>query len=128
MRGNLYWFKVIGAGLAGLVILVVAGSTVWYRMTYHVWPGQAASAVIHWCGRDYENSDPRPQTWTQVSRQAGHSLQTVGYYPPLGVRQRLFTAPSPGSRQSISSLPCAVIVYLRLAPNRYLTYTLEGGP
>jgi hypothetical protein len=55
----------------------------------------------------------------------------VGGYPPLGPQRQLFAAVTPDSqRYALGSppLPCPMIVYLRIAPNRYLPYSIEGGP
>lgn len=42
------------AAALAVVLLAAAGVTIWYRGTYHIWPGQAAGSRVHWCGRDYE--------------------------------------------------------------------------
>jgi hypothetical protein len=116
----------IGAGLLALVVV----AAIWYRQTYSVWPGQAASARVHWCGRNYENAGGPPKTWQQISSPARSPIRPVGRYPPLGwSRQELFAAVPPAQRASVSPPPpCAPIVYLRTGPNNYRPYRLAGGP
>lgn len=120
------WRNTVGTGAACLLIVGLLG-TLWYRATYHVWPGGGIPTVVHWCGRDYERGLSRPQTWTQVTAQAPVAVKAVGYYPPLSPGRLLLagtgnvTNPPPGQ-------VCAMIVYLRTSPGRYQAYTLEGGP
>jgi len=114
-----------------VLVVVAAALAFMYRITYNVWPGQAASGRVHWCGRDYENFGGPPLTWSQVSSQVRLPVRSVGKYPPLSWSgQELFAATTPlAQRDSVSPpLPCAVIVYLRTASDRYQPYTLEGGP
>src|SRR5215469_4535841 len=59
----------IAVGTLSLIVIVAASLAVRYRVTYNVWPGQAADARVHWCGRDYENFGGQPLTWGQVSAQ-----------------------------------------------------------
>lgn len=121
----------ITSAFLALAVLAAGGIATWYRQTYNVWPGQGASARVHWCGRDYENFGGPPQTWQHISSQQRSAISPVGQYPPLGwSRQELFAAvTSPAQRGSVSPpLPCAVIVYLRTGPGDYQPYSLEGGP
>lgn len=121
----------IASGLLALMVLAAPGIALWYRQTYNVWPGQGASARVHWCGRDYENSGGPLNTWQQISSQERLPIRLVGQYPPLGwSRQGLFAATIPqAQRASVNPpMPCAVIVYLRVEPGGYRAYGLEGGP
>ena len=113
---------------AGLLALAVV-ATIWYRQTYDVWPGQEASARVHWCGRYYENSGGAPKTWPQITSQQRLPIRPVGRYPPLGLsRQELFAATPPEPRASVSPpAPCPATVYLRTGPDDYRTYSLQGG-
>ena len=124
-RGGRLWTGI--AQRAGALVLVVAGIFVlWYHLTYQVWPGQAASAQVHWCGRDYQYQGTT-QTWRQITSQARWPVRAVTWYPPLGLsRQQLFAAIYPKALRSPSS--CATLVYLHIGPDRYRTYGLEGGP
>jgi hypothetical protein len=124
-RGERFWTRV--AQRAVTVVLVAAGIfALWYRQTYNVWPGQAASARVHWCGRDYQYQDAT-QTWRQITSQARWRVRAVSWYPPLGLaRQQLFAATYPRALRSPYS--CATSVYLRTGPDRYRIYNLEGGP
>lgn len=116
----------IAAGLLGLAVV----AAIWYRQTYDVWPGQEASARVHWCGRNYENSGGPPKTWQQLTSQERLPIRPVGRYPPLGLsRQDVFAATSPAPRASASPPPpCPTTVYLRAGPDDYRTYNLQGGP
>src|SRR5215472_16102780 len=83
----------VASWLLALVVIVAGGVTLWYRQAYNVWPGQGASARVHWCGRDYENSGGPTMTLRAISAQAPFPVQPVGQYPPLGLsRQQLFAA------------------------------------
>jgi hypothetical protein len=98
---------------------VAAGCiAVWYRATFHAWPGQQGSRV-HWCGRDYEYFGTS-ETWAQITSQERLPVRPVGGYPPFGPQQERFSVSPP--------LVCAVLVYLRTGPDEYQVYTLEGGP
>jgi hypothetical protein len=117
----------IAVGLLALVVI----AAIWYRQTYNVWPGQEATARVHWCGRDYEIVGGPPKTWQQISSQERLPVRPVGKYPPLGLsRQELFAATNPqAQRASVSPPPpCPTTVYLRIGSGEYRPYTLEGGP
>ena len=108
------------------LIIVAAGSvTLWYRTYYNVWPGQDATARVHWCERDYQNDGPPTESWRQVSAESRWPVRGVGRYPPLGFPgQELFAAVYP------SALPssCATVVYMHIGPGKYQPYSLLGGP
>ena len=122
----------IRLALAFLVVVVVAAgfSAVVYRSNYNVWPGQGASARVHWFGRDYETGGAT-MSWSDVSSNSPFAVQLVGQYPPLALSpQQLFAAVTPhAQRYSVSPpLPCAMAVYLRTGPTTYKAYSLLGGP
>ena len=112
-------------GTAAACLLVIAGVlSVWYRATYHTWPGLVPPAV-HWCGRDYQIGST--QTWAQITRaEAPRKVRVVGAYPPIFPARPLLAAPSAGPVKP--GEPCAMAVYLRTSPGRYQAYALEGGP
>jgi hypothetical protein len=130
MRGRRLWVRAVRGALA-LMVVAAGGIAVWYRQAYNVWPGQEASARVHWCGRDYESFSSAPQTRQQISSREHFLIRPVGQYPPLGwSRQELFAAVVIGAqRRSVSPPPlCAMVVYLRTGPDEYQAYSLEGGP
>lgn len=109
----------------GLVIFAVGGFAAWYRMYYNIWPGQDATARVHWCERDYQNDGGTPETWHQVAAETRFPVRGFGRYPPLGLPgQQLFAAIYPGAQASA----CATVVYVRTGPDRYQSYSLLGGP
>ena len=118
-----------GIKILFVTMAVAAGCiAVWYRATFHAWPGQQGSRV-HWCGRDYEYFGQQ-ETWAQITPQERLPVRAVGGYPPLGPQHELFAARIP-DKQRFSVTPpavCAVLVYLRTGPNEYRVYNLEGGP
>jgi hypothetical protein len=121
----------IASGALALMVVAAGGFTVWYRQVYNVWPGQDASARVHWCGRDYQSPGGAPLTWRQITVQAPVPIQAEGHYPPLGrSRQDLLAAAVPQSVRQPASGPvvCAMVVYLRTGPDHYQAYSLEGGP
>jgi hypothetical protein len=126
LRAGVAW------GVLALVAVAAGGFAVWYRTVYNVWPGQGASARVHWCGRDYESFGAPPQTWQQISSQQRSAIRPVGEYPPLGwSRQQLLAATVPEAQRASARPPlasCAVVVYLRTGPGAYQAYSLEGGP
>ena len=125
-RTRMNWRNAAGTGAA--VLLVAAGSlTLWYRATYHVWPGGGVPTVVHWCGRDYEQGVSGPQTWAQVTAQAPVAVKAVGSYPPLGPGRLLLAGTGNVSNPPPGQV-CAMTVYLRTGAGRYQAYTLEGGP
>ena len=126
--------KTISGARRGIQILAIAlavaaaGIALWYRAVFHAWPGQQGSRV-HWCGRDYEYSGP-PETWAQITAEERLPVRPVGGYPPFLPQHELFAARIP-DRQRFSVSPpmvCAVLVYLRIGPDKYRVYSLEGGP
>ena len=127
IRTRMSWRNAAGAGISVLLI-AVGGLAVWYRATYHTWPGLGVPTVVHWCGRDYEDGVAGPQSWAQ-SHRAGPRGRHGGRHLPA-VRPR---APAPRGHRATSPVGppgqvCAMAVYLRTGPGRYQAYTLEGGP
>jgi len=119
------WRNAAGTGVA--VLLIAAGGlTVWYRATYHVFPGMVPT-VVHWCGRDYE-TESGPLSWAQITAaDSPRQVRVVGSYPPIfGLGRPLLAAPLAGSVRP--GEPCAMGVYVRTGPGRYQAYALEGGP
>lgn len=120
-------------GIVALVVIVVAAGVVsaGYRVTYNVWPGQGASARVHWCGRDYEYGGGAAWSWAEVTSKQTGRVRLVAEYPPLGLsRRELYAAVTPQAQRDAVSppLPCAMGVYLRTGPGSYRPYTLLGGP
>ncbi len=118
-----------GIKILAIALAVAAGAiAIWYRAVFHAWPGQQGSRV-HWCGRDYEYFGP-PETWAQITAQERLPVRRVGGYPPLFPQYELFAARIPDKQRFAVSPPtvCAVLVYLRVSPNKYRVYSLEGGP
>lgn len=116
-----------GTSAAAVCLLLAAFAVaLWYRATYHVFPG-AVPAVVHWCGRDYQTGGG-PENWAQVTgAERPRQVRVVGSYPPLfGAGHPLLAAP--GDLPVGPGEPCAMAVYVRTAPGRYQPYTLEGGP
>lgn len=108
-----------------LVIIAAGGFALWYRAYYNIWPGQDATARVHWCERDYQDDGPPAQTWRQVSAGSRWPVRDVGRYPPLGFPgEELVAAIYPGARPS----SCATVVYVRTGPGKYQPYSLLGGP
>jgi hypothetical protein len=106
--------------VAFTMLAVLLLGTVWYRATYHVWPGQGAGTRIHWCGRNYDGGDGPPQSAKQIKSTYGGQWRTDGGYPPLGPRRGLLV-PRPGTY-------CPTVIFLSVGPDRYLGYALSGGP
>lgn len=113
------------ARAAMAVVIVAGGFTVWYRATYHAFPGQQVPSV-HWCGRYYE-TEGLPQTWRQATAQERRPIPAMGHYPPLVWWGQELFAVSPRKAHSPGE-PCAIVVYLRTGHDSYQTYVLEGGP
>ena len=110
----------------GVLVLAVAAAllALWYRSYYNIWPGQDATARVHWCERDYQDGGPR-QTWQEVTAGTQFPVRDVGRYPPLGwPGQQLFAPIAPDARPG----SCATVIYLRAGPDRYRPYDLLGGP
>ena len=115
----------IAYGVLTVIIAAAGGLTLWYRTYYNIWPGQDATARVHWCERDYQNDGPPTQTWRQVSAGSRWPVRGVGRYPPLGFPGRdLFAAIYPGAQPS----SCATVVYVRTGSGKYQPYSLLGGP
>jgi hypothetical protein len=112
-------------GVVVLAIFTIGGFAAWYRAYYNIWPGQDATARVHWCERDYQNDGGTPETWHQVMAGSRFPVRGFGRYPPLGLPgQQLFAAVYPGAQPS----SCATVIYVRTDPDRYQSYSLLGGP
>lgn len=118
------------AGVALLVLVLAAASgAVWYRGTYHLWPGQGVPPRIHWCGRDYDRGAGPAVSRAEVARALGTDPVVVMRVPPIGPRHDLVAAATEREvrRREPSAPGCATLVYLRLGPGRYLLYELQGS-
>jgi len=104
----------------------------WYRSTYWVFPGQDASQRLHWCGRDYDLLPGPAMTWRQISASdPSWPVHIVDLFPPLGIHKlALFASINPAlartPRSQITS--CTTVIYVRIGPSRYDSYSLLGGP
>jgi len=115
----------VAYSVLALIIAAAGGFTLWYRTYYNIWPGQDAAARVHWCERDYQNDGPPAETWRQLSSGSRWPVSDAGRYPPLGLPgQELFAAIYPGAQPS----SCATVVYVRIGPGKYQSYSLLGGP
>jgi hypothetical protein len=119
------WLPTVVYGLVTLISVAAGGFIFWYRAYYNVWPGQDATARVHWCERDYQNDGPPAETWRQVTAENRGPVRALGRYPPLGwpgqeLFAALFTDPQPSS--------CATVIYVRTGPGKYQAYSLLGGP
>jgi hypothetical protein len=119
------WRHAAGAGAVCLLLAGLLG-TLWYGVTYHVFPGMMPS-VVHWCGRDYQQGLYGPQSWAQITAQAPVAVRAVGSYPPIGPG-RLLLADTGAATHRPAGEVCAMTVYVRTGAGRYQAYTLEGGP
>jgi hypothetical protein len=112
-------------GLLAVILAAAGFFTLWYRSYYNIWPGQDATARVHWCERDYQNDGGPPETWRQVTAESRFPVTDFGRYPPLGVPgQQLFAAILPDAPPS----SCTTVIYLRTGPDSYQSYSLLGGP
>ncbi len=102
-----------------VLVLVLAAATwaVWYRGTYHLWPGESVPPRIGWCGRDYDRATGPAVPHAEVERLIGRRTEVVARVPPHGPQHDLVAAAD----------GCAALVFLRLGPSRYLVYELQGG-
>jgi hypothetical protein len=118
-RAEVFYYLIV------LAVFAAGGFVLWYRAYYNIFPGQDATARVHWCERDYQNDGGPPETWRQVTAEWRFPVRAVGRYPPLGwPGQQLFAAIYPGAQPG----SCATVVYLRTGPDRYQSYSLLGGP
>jgi len=118
---------------AGAVAICLAGAVffaaLWFRATYHFFPGMVPTTV-HWCGRDYETGDSGRQSWAQITAaQRPRQIHVVGTYPPIfGFSRPLLAPAAPGAHPLGPGEPCAMGVYVQTGPGQYQGYSLEGGP
>lgn len=110
-----------------MLVVIGAGCGAFsYRMTYFVWPGQAAGARMHWCGRDYDGSNGPRVTLAVATAATGSTPELRGSYPPLGRRQDVF-ATQPLAQPDVSHKLCPTTLYLRDGSGLYRVYGLLGG-
>jgi hypothetical protein len=119
------WQEAVVYGVIPLLVIAAGGFVLWYRVHYDIWPGQDATARVHWCERDYQNDGSPSETWREVSSGWRWPVRDVGRYPPLGLPgQELFAPIYPDAL----STSCATVVYVRIGSDRYQPYSLLGGP
>lgn len=107
----------------GVVILlgVLFAGTLWYRTAYNVWPGQAASSRVTWCGRHYDGADGPAISLRQIQTTYEASYHVVGDYPPLGLTKSQVVARSCGPY-------VPTVIFLSVRSDQYVAYGLSGGP
>jgi hypothetical protein len=130
MRGARFGIRV-ASGVLALMVVAAGGIAVWYRQAWNVWPGPGGLWSRALVRQGYESFGGPPLTWQHITSQEPVPVHAVGHYPPLGwSRQELFAAATPRSqRLAVSkSLVCAMVVYLRIGPDEYHAFSLEGGP
>jgi hypothetical protein len=120
--------RVITGSVLMAAVLAAGAFVFWYRATYNVLPGQGASTRVHWCGRNYEWAGRGTSTWAQLTARTPGQLRLAARYPPLGSRAALYAQVVPVAQRRRYGGPCAMVVYLQTAPDRYRDYELAGGP
>lgn len=120
-------------GALGLVILLLAVATLWYRHEYGTW--WTTPDKIPYCQRTYlrGTSDlsrvqvQALEAHTNLTGEQPYPLVAVGHAPPI-IGSELFAAVIPDAIRNRLHLPCAMAVYLKTGNNQYTAYGLSGGP
>lgn len=82
-----------------------------------------------YCERDYLGPG-RPVTRAEAESSEHGALREVGRNGVGGLGKRIYAHPlSEQDRDRYNPpLPCAMVIFLRTADDRYAPYTLSGGP
>jgi hypothetical protein len=115
---------------ACLATALVGAFLVWYRATMHNFPWDGDPARLSICGRDYYRDDR--DTSKQQLRLDGINFRRLFpvYRAPIIIGPRVYANASASERAAPrqSGEPCAGVLVIHDAPDRYMVYRLSGGP
>ena len=122
---------VLGVVLAAVIGGVAAAPAVHNRLTYGTFSTQGPPPRVDYCGRRYY---PSETGLAETRREIDAFLGMNG----LEGLQRIATAPSgmpivanvipADTRVAYHTSVCTMILWVQTAPDRYLSYSLSGGP
>ncbi len=122
-----------GLVLAGisLVLLVVAGRSLYSRAAFGTWDPAALPTRISYCDRGYLPGQhvTRAQIDAEENSFGAFPFRQVG---STADGKPIFAKPLPDSVRhkypNAAPLPCSMEVYLKVGADDYMTYGLNGGP
>jgi hypothetical protein len=128
--------RIAGAGVVfligiSLVLLLVFGRSLYSRAEFGTWDPNAMPQRIDYCDRRYEPGGHF--TRAQIDAQ-GNGLGVFSFRQVAMTASGapIFAKPMPDSMRHATPysgpMPCAMTVYLKVGPDDYLAYGIEGGP
>jgi hypothetical protein len=125
------------AGLTSLVLggitlglLLVAGRSLYSRAAFGTWDPAAQPTRISYCDRSYLPGSHVNRAWIDAAgndfgvfpfRQVGATASGAGIYAkPLSDSER--------HNHGSVTLPCTMVLYLKVGTDDYVAYGLSGGP
>ena len=120
----------IVAGGGMLVLLLVAGRAVYSRAAYGTWDASALPTRIEYCDRRYLPGSHVTSQGIDASHN-GAGVLSFGQVGATADGKPIFARPlTDDARRKYGTplLPCAMVVYLKVADDDYVAYGLSGGP
>jgi hypothetical protein len=118
------------AGVAAVgisvILLVLAGRSIYSRAAFGTWDPTALPTRISYCDRNYLPGSHL--TRSQIDAEGNFPYRQVG---TTADGKPIFAQPLADSERhkyGNPPLPCAMGVYLKLAEDDYVAYGLSGGP
>jgi hypothetical protein len=124
---------VAGVAIVGmtLILLLVAGRSLYSRAAFGTWDATALPTRISYCDRTYLPG------WHRTRAQIDAVDNQFGVFPfqQVGTTadgKLIFARPMPETIRhkypNAAPLPCDTQVYLKAGPDDYITYGISGGP
>ncbi len=122
--------------LIGIALLVVVEATpaIQRRLAYGTFSTQGPPPRIDYCGRRYYPDSNFPNSAyesesavaAELSANGQTGLTRIGTTPSgMPISANVMTA---AQRASFHTGVCTMVVWVHVAPDRYLAYSLSGGP
>jgi hypothetical protein len=125
--------RLVIIGLAGIaavgisvILLVLAGRSIYSRAAFGTWDPTALPTRISYCDRHYLPGSHVARS--QIDAEGNFPFRQVG---TTADGKPIFAQPLPDSERhkyGNPPLPCAMSVYLKVGDDDYVAYGLSGGP
>jgi hypothetical protein len=130
-RRSVVLFALLGVVLVAVIGGVAAAPAVQNRLTYGTFSTQGPPPRVDYCGRRYYPSEPASaQTRSEIDdflRKNGfHGLQQIATAPSgMPILANVIPAEA---RVAYQTRVCTMILWVKITPDRYVGYSLSGGP
>jgi hypothetical protein len=123
--------RLVGIGLLALPVIAVLGWVFYSRAAFGTWNPMAQPTRISYCDRTYIPGShvTRAQIDAEVNSFGVSPLRQVG---STADGKLIFSKPMPENVRhnypNAAPLVCSMVVYLKVGPDAYIAYGLNGGP